>query len=435
MIRVWLQATPPSPVFERTVARRVRRVDPLLVLLVLYGSLSVACGKKGPPLPPIIRLPAAPAQMTAERQADLVDISFIVPDSNTDGTRPADVERVDVYGFTGARSTTDADILKLGMLVGSIEVKSPSDPNDTIEQDEPVSDLEPLTGSGLDQGATAKLTESLTRAVRRPVDMGERARPGASSTTPVLLPAPVPFRTYIAIAVSTHGRRGAASGRAVVPLVATPPTPPAPEVSYDERAVTVSWAVAGDQSSEAEEVLASRSIWPSEKETAFNVYEVEPVDPGFGAGTPSVATRLTLEPRTEPPFIDERIQWNVERCYAIRLVRRLDGLAVESEDSAPTCLVMADVFPPPVPAGLRAIASDAAINLIWEPVSAQDLAGYVVLRGVPGQSLQPIAASPIQETAFRDDVPSGSRFVYAVQAVDAAGNASGPSQSEAATAR
>jgi hypothetical protein len=73
--------------------------------------------------------------------------------------------------------------------------------------------------------------------------------------------------------------------------------------------------------------------------------------------------------------------------------------------------------------------------LIWQANGEKDLAGYIVLRGTTRDTLAPITPAPIQETAFKDEVASGSHFFYAVKAVDKAGNLSGPSNTEEATAR
>ena len=89
------------------------------------------------------------------------------------------------------------------------------------------------------------------------------------------------------------------------------------------------------------------------------------------------------------------------------------------------------------PTGLQAIASEGAISLIWEPNTEKDLAGYIVLRGVaPSGMMAPVTPLPIQVTTLRDPVPSGVRYVYAVEAIDKAGNTSMPSsRSEETEAR
>ena len=78
------------------------------------------------------------------------------------------------------------------------------------------------------------------------------------------------------------------------------------------------------------------------------------------------------------------------------------------------------------------------ISLIWEPNAEKDLAGYIVLRGVePAQTLEPITpeSAPIVETSFKDTVTPGIAYVYAVRAVDQAGNVSPVSARVVETAR
>ena len=120
--------------------------------MLLAAVLAAGCGKKGPPLPPLLKLPAPPADLTAERRGSKVDVQFTVPGANTDGTRPANVERVEVYAFTGPTTVTDDQLLKHGAKVASLRTKTPRDPDQTIEPDEPQDEIESPEGPGLDQG-------------------------------------------------------------------------------------------------------------------------------------------------------------------------------------------------------------------------------------------------------------------------------------------
>jgi fibronectin type 3 domain-containing protein len=152
---------------------------------------------------------------------------------------------------------------------------------------------------------------------------------------------------------------------------------------------------------------------------AYNVYEV--------AG--SSETQLTKSPTSETQFSDARMTWGATRCYVVRSVETVDRLAVESEATPPACVTLVDTFPPAAPKGLQAVATEGVINLIWDANTEPDLDGYILLRGiVPGGELAPVMPSPIRETAFQDRVPAGVRYVYALEAVDKAGNASQPSE-------
>jgi hypothetical protein len=124
------------------------------------------------------------------------------------------------------------------------------------------------------------------------------------------------------------------------------------------------------------------------------------------------------------------------RCYTIVAAETIAGAAIESDAPPPTCKTLVDTFPPAAPKDLKSIASEGAINLIWEPNTEKDLAGYIVLRGVePAETLQPITPSPIVEPSFKDSVRPGVAYAYAVYAVDKAGNVSPPSGRAVDTAR
>jgi len=99
-------------------------------------------------------------------------------------------------------------------------------------------------------------------------------------------------------------------------------------------------------------------------------------------------------------------------------------ITIESAPSPAACVRLVDTFPPAAPGGLTAVGTEGAVNLIWEASPAADLAGYLVLRGESDDRLSPVTTAPIADTNFRDPLASGERRVYAVQAVDRAGNVS-----------
>lgn len=217
-----------------------------------------------------------------------------------------------------------------------------------------------------------------------------------------------------------------------VPLVPSPPAPSSPTVAYDETSITLTWAPRADTG--AADLLPSRPLGVGSRELAYHVYEVPAAvavtDAPSAGGPPSgpSETRVTSAPVADMKYSDSRITWGVTRCYAVRAVETIDGLSVESDQRPATCVTLADTFPPGAPKGLSGVASEGAISLIWEPNSEKDLAGYLVLRGAaPGDALEPITPAPIQATIFNDKVAAGVRYVYAIAAVDNAGNRSGMS--------
>ena len=165
-------------------------------------------------------------------------------------------------------------------------------------------------------------------------------------------------------------------------------------------------------------VLPSRPAvtWPPA--SRYDLYVVELPD-----DSPILPRPLNMSPLTTPAYADNRVvEFGVERCYAVTTLDVVRGLDVRSELSPETCVTFVDTFPPVAPVGLRAVGSDGVVSLIWRPNDEEDLAGYLVLRGVaPGETLQRLTLEPVQGNTYSDTTASpGVRYVYAVRAVDTA---------------
>lgn len=349
-------------------------------LLVLLVAATAACGKKGPPLPPLVRVPVAPGDFVAARRGSTAEVRFVVPGTNTDGSRPADLVRVDVYAMNsaGADALTDDEVVRRGRRIGTLDVKPPPDPDEDPDAPRPAGVKE----AGIDQGTPAQVSESIPDA------------------------AEAGIRYYVSVGINKRGRRGPSSRRGAIPLGPAPPAPAPPQVSYDEKAITVSWTAAA-----------------TETGGGVEVYDA------------TTGKRLTDKPVTAASFADPRIEWGAERCYAIGRLAEVERLPVESDASEKTCVTLKDTFPPAAPTGVTAVAAEGSVNLIWNASTEPDLAGYLVLRGAGGDPPKPITPQPIQETTFRDAVPAGTRATYAIQAVDKAGNVSAMSETTEETAR
>ena len=97
---------------------------------------------------------------------------------------------------------------------------------------------------------------------------------------------------------------------------------------------------------------------------------------------------LHLLPLAAPTYPDKRVEFGVERCYAVVTLDVVSELEIRSAFSAPTCVTFLDTFAPTAPTGLNAVGSEGAVSLSWQPNEEEDLVGYLVLRGVaPGDRL------------------------------------------------
>lgn len=408
------------------------------LLFVSLATLLVApagCGKKGPPLAPLRLAPAPVEKLTARRIGDAAHLEFTVPTANQDGSRPADVARIEVYGLTldpGGRSPDEREFLAQATRVATFEIRPPPPPDEETNAAEREKTPAPADTRPV-QGSVVSIDEVLSDELRVPVRF-ESKQPGRSDTTAT---AAVPFdppgsaagpaRTYLVRAFSRKNRASAPSARVEVALGPSPRTPTGLTLTYSEAALTLAW--------DPEAPDPWRPLWPIlGYAQGFNVYEM-PVDP---AAVPSVQP-LNPALHAESTFEVPLSAFGVTRCFAVRAVSGFRNRLAEGASTMPVCVTPVDTFAPASPTGLAAVAEAGAISLIWNAVAAPDVAGYLVLRGeAPGETLQAITPSPIRETTWRDaTVRPGVRYVYAVVAIDGATppNPSAPSARVEETAR
>jgi hypothetical protein len=249
--------------------------------------------------------------------------------------------------------------------------------------------------------------------------------PGAPQSPTARAPAPpitVPTRIYVVRGVTERGRPGTPSGRLAVPLVPAPPAATGLATTFSVNAVTVTWLPP---------LLESGS--PTNLKLTYNVYTA----PKSEASSEDMPRPLNDKPLEVASFAHPNAQPGVEQCFIVRTVEIVAGATLESEPSARACITPRDIFPPATPKALSAVAGPGAINLIWDANNEADVVGYVILRAeAPGDTLQPLNRETTRETRYRDTtVTPGVRYVYAIVAVDRAGNRSTPSPRIEETAR
>ncbi|MFP5247604.1 MAG: hypothetical protein ACLGH0_13010, partial [Thermoanaerobaculia bacterium] len=89
--------------------------------------------------------------------------------------------------------------------------------------------------------------------------------------------------------------------------------------------------------------------------------------------------------------------------------------------------------PPPVPTNLTALLETKVVRLLWDPVDAPDLAGYLIYR-IEGKYRLKLSPGPVVETNFTDiSLDIGIAYHYEVTSIDKSGNESAPVKSESVT--
>ncbi|MGE3885459.1 MAG: hypothetical protein AB7H81_03430 [Vicinamibacterales bacterium] len=434
-----------------TTPRRGRAV--LLSLVVCAGL--AACGKKGPPLAPLARVPSPPANPQAARVGDDVYVWFTVPSANISGQSPADVSAIDLYAVTATEPPSGEDLTDAAVKIGTYAVRPVLPPPPPVPEGGPAPPAIALP-PGFAQGAVAVVRETLSPELRVATALPARTaqrEPPADETVDELLPGPLVWpgdaallrRFYFAVAVGPRSRRSAPSQVVSVPVDDASSAPMDLRIDYTEAGMTLAWAAPGNarpaQTEPAPDLLPSRPLLAPPPPTGYHVFEVPraalPAPDPYSITLPAP---LTPQPLGTTTFaVPGPVRYGEERCFVVRPTDAVAGAVVVGPASMPACVTPVDTFPPAPPGQLAAIAGVGVINLIWEPNAEADLAGYIVLRGVaPGDALQAITPTPIRETTYRDEAATpGVRYTYAVVAVDTASpqNVSGQSNRVEETSR
>lgn len=427
-----------------------------------------ACGKKGPPLAPIVHVPAAVEQIDARRTGDEVVVTVTVPSKNIDGTIPVDIGRIEVYGYTGTAAPPRGRFLEVATLVGTVTIAQP-------QADAPATDATAKPGEPF-PGGPATIVESLTpdALVEKPIPPPPTA---GRSRVPVpvatVQPEPGPLRRfYSALAFSPRGRPGPPGIVAELRLTALPEAPISVTATLVADAVRLDWEPSGgligfllDRSFPFElspldnpppQTASSGVTTLPEGPTRYNVYRAiaaptpaaspEATKPAADAGlaTPKPAADAgpaTSKPAAEPglageggpPVLMTSVPLDgltfsdpltgldgLERCYVVKSVRGQGTQVVEGLASEPVCIMPVDDRPPEPPDGVTTVVGDGEVTLIWVPNAEPDVAGYLVLRGEAGDAtLTPVTDTVVTEARYTDrTVKPGVRYVYAVQAID-----------------
>jgi hypothetical protein len=417
-----------------------------LALLAATG-----CGKRGAPLAPIRHVPGPVTDLTARRLGDRIQIEFKIPTENTDHTTPPVISRVDIYAAAGPPSPVSpapfafppvpllvpvngvpAPILSTPFLLSRLPPVRLADPTATAPGAKPRKKGPPPATTG----ATIMTSKHLRGQIEvRPAPVetapGQPADADAAAPVPVTAPAappdprPMPgspatftetigaelaaaaadpdasVLRYIVVPAASGRRFGAPSPILEFPLTLQVPPPQHLSYAYDAATLAIAWT-------------------PGAPLQSFRLYRTDPA--GQELPDPAPAPPLTV------PLFSQPVEFGHASCFVVRSVLARGAATVESEPAGPVCVEPVDTFAPPAPTGLSSLPTETQVQLLWTPVAAPDLAGYLVLRSDDGGAPAAITPAPLTEPSYTDtSVRTGVHYVYTVVAVDAAGNRSGPS--------
>ena len=350
-----------------------RRLFALAVTLGLTALGAAACGRKGPPVYPELRLPQAVTDLLGTVREGGVDLSWTIPRRRVDNTPIRDAKTARVYRTedTGAGEPKPA-LLVRNRVAGYTEIAAI-----------------PLVDTPLVDGRLVYRDTGALGYDRR--------------------------YTYVVLTEDGLGRVSAPSNRVSLLYAAAPGPPRALRAEAGEQSARLSWEAP------ARRTDGTAVEGPLE-------YEVLRAGSPDGALAPvgRTATGVTT-------FTDTKLENDRAYSYAVRAIGSTGGGTALGEPSARATVTPADMTPPSPPANLVAIPSASTVRLSWSPSPERDVAGYVVYRAAGAGALARIGSTPTLTTVFVDrDVPPGP-YRYAVTARDAGARANESARSNEVT--
>jgi hypothetical protein len=387
--------------------------------LALSVALLGGCASPGPPLPPSLKLPEVPTDLSASRAGDAVTLRWTTPARTTD------------------------KLLIAGPIVAEIC-------------------RETLTAPPIPASAPASGAKPMTASPCAPVLQRLAVVPGESQAVDPL-PAALAYGPPRLLAYRVQLRNGAgrtagASGEALAASGAAPQQIAGLRAQASKAGVVLEWQPDNAVSGSNDE---SPSVVELDRTTLDGRAPVRPAAPSGDLAGLTAAAKEPVEVRlrvgaSAPPdpggTIDRGAQIGHTYHYTAQRVRTVvlgaQTFEVRSSPSASVIVAFRDVFPPDAPTGLVAAPAltgpaDAtrkpAIDLSWEPDMEPRLAGYRVYRleldGTTTQVWRPLGSELVTVPAYRDlSVVAGQRYAYRVTAVDSAAKESPPSSEVTETA-
>jgi hypothetical protein len=338
----------------------------------IWLSSLAGCGTPGAPLPPSLNLPVAVSDLAASRTGNQIALTWTMPRRNTDKLLLKEKVSVRVCRQTAASACETAGELLVA----------------------------PATKGAFAETLPAPMAAGEPRALRYFVELkNAHGRSAGLSNAAMVLAgqAPAPIEGLSAEmrkdGVALHWNAGNAAGReTTVRLHRTLLTPPAQEKSKDQNSL----------------------LAPAPESVEQNLF-IKAAD-ARGGRTLDASIRL-----------GQTYEYRAQRVAHISVEGKTLELA--GEFSTPVRIATLSAFPPAVPSGLAAVASQgengASIDLSWQPDTELDLTGYIVYRREAEGAWKRLTDKPSPAPAFHDaEVQPGRSYRYAVSAVGQNGHES-----------
>ena len=361
-----------------------RRLAALIALALTASVLANACGKKGDPLPPLRNIPLTTTDLTVSQQGRQILLDMAYPATTISGMALGGIDAVEL-----------------------VELVKPAPPAPVPAED--AEDAEPAPLPSADaremEGAGSTLL-TLRGSELAAAVVGDRLQ----IRLPLAEPLPAePVANIFAVRTVKGDEISAISNRVSLVPIAPPAAPSSLEARATAGGIELTWEAAEDTQ-------------------GFDVFRRDAQVRGYGEAIQRVGG-------DQRRYLDSGARYDQRYIYTVRTVANVDPL-IHSDEAGEREVEYEDVFAPPLPANIVALAERASIRLRWESSSADDVAGYVIFRREPGRDFHRLTPEPVTGTEYLDrGLASGLTYAYRLRVIDHKGNESELSRPIETTAR
>jgi len=368
------------------------------ITLLFAAILLAACGKSGPPRPPVPLIPKSTSDLVVAQRGPKIVLGWSYPGFTTSGQALRKIDRVVVYRYVEALPST---------LVG----RDPAN----------------LSGQGSDPGVppvialfeqVPPLTPQQFTKLREKVDSRDaKGLPDITFGGKLIYEDDPSFAstdgrpnriTYGVVTEGGEGKSDLSNLVSIVPLE-TASAPESLTATAGAQGVVLRWSRPRQKvKGQGEPELIG-----------YNIYRFPAVGNPSELGLPVNGNPVKELTYTDvPPFGGNR--------YLVTAISAVGPPRQEGDPAGFATVEFGDLQPPPTPGNLVTLVEENAIRLVWDGVEASDLAGYRIYR-VAGTERVALNKAALSETNFRDSTARrGVSYIYSVVSVDDKGNESPP---------
>jgi len=428
-----------------------KRLGLLILLAAALIPFAINCGKKAPPLPPIIIAPEAPSGARVRQSGDKLIFFFQMPILNTDEETPADIEKIEIYRLKEPRislgetaqtlptqtqpqtQTQTQSQTQTAQTQTAAAAQTQTSQTQTQAQSQTQTQTQTQTQSQMTQSAPVKEEEAremdgpefkkrselIAEIQRDQIEGYLRDNMFLITESVNVQEGSEDLQNWYYYGAKVYNKKGKSAGYskfgALFPAIV--PKPPANfTAKLAEKEIQLDWtAVTTD--------IAGKPV--PEGTVRYNIYRGTTAN--FAPEQP-----LNSDPLDVITYKDTAFEYGKSYYYFIRAHDSKKKRAQESEPSNVILIYPQDTFPPKAPEELNVVSAREGMVLIWAPNSEEDVAGYNIYRSTtPGEGYTKINKELVRETTYTDkDIQQGQRYYYVITAVD---SAPVPNESEKST--